>query len=128
MWTIGWGSTGAHVKPGMTITRDEAETLLRQDLRRFEECVERECPVATDNQFAAMVSLAYNIGVAAFQNSTLARRFNAGDKQGAADEFLRWKYAGGNVLLGLRRRREAERAMFLGASVNAAIKMGNAVV
>lgn len=128
--TVGYGHTGPEVYPGMVITESQAEQLLRERLAlEFEPGVRLALTTRPEqHEFDAMVSLAYNIGVAAFQNSTLARRFNAGDKQGAADEFLRWKYAGGNVLLGLRRRREAERAMFLGSSVNTAIKMGNAVV
>lgn len=128
--TVGYGHTGPDVYPGMVITESQAEQMLRERLAlEFEPGVRLALTKRPlQHEFDAMVSLAYNIGVAAFQNSTLARRFNAGDKQGAADEFLRWKYAGGNVLLGLRRRREAERAMFLGSSVNTAIKMGNAVV
>jgi len=64
-------------------------------------------------QFDALVSLAYNIGTQAFRESTLLKRLNTHDYAGAANEFLRWNKAGGQVLEGLRRRREAERAMFL---------------
>lgn len=112
VWTIGWGSTGPHVKAGMTITRDEAETLLRQDLRRFEECVERECPVATDNQFAAMVSLAFNIGCAGFEGSTVCRMHKAGNYTRARLAFAMWVKAGGKTLAGLVRRRAAEAALY----------------
>ena len=59
VWTVGFGSTGSHVKPGMTITKDQAEELLRSDLRRFEDAVAAAAPKATDNQFSAMVSLQY---------------------------------------------------------------------
>src|SRR5690606_4040219 len=75
----------------------------------------------------AMVDLAYNIGVGAFQGSTLVRKFNAGDTDGAADEFLRWNRSGGRVLLGLRRRRKADRCLFLGTTAAEAIALGAAV-
>lgn len=125
--TIGYGHTGPDVFEGMTITEPEAERLLRLRLEReFEPGVRLALTARPEqHEFDAMVSLAYNIGVAAFQNSTLARRFNAGDRLGAADQFRRWKYAGGTVLRGLERRREAERAVFLGTNVNTAIKIAN---
>ncbi len=110
--TIGWGSTGPHVKEGMTITKDQAEELLRSDLRRFEDAVAAAAPKATDNQFSAMVSLAFNIGIGALQRSTVLRRHLAGDHAGAADAFLMWNKAGGRVLAGLTRRREAEAALY----------------
>jgi hypothetical protein len=67
----------------------------------------------TQNQFDALVSLVYNIGQTAFSNSTLLKKLNAKDYQGAADQFLRWNKGGGKVMKGLVRRREAERALFL---------------
>lgn len=110
--TIGWGSTGAHVRMGMTITREEAETLLRDDLRRFEECVARNCPDATDNQFAAMVSLSFNIGCAAFERSTVCRMAKAGNHKRAQLAFGMWVFAGKKKLNGLVRRRAAEAALY----------------
>ncbi len=65
------------------------------------------------NQFDALVSLTYNIGSGAFNNSTLLKKLNKGDYQGAADQFLVWNKAGGKVMKGLVRRREAEQALFL---------------
>ncbi len=113
VWTIGYGSTGPHVKPGMTITESEAEQLLRDDLDRFEASVARCVPNATQNEFDAMVSLAFNIGTAGFERSSVLKRLLAGDKAGAADAFLMWNKAGGRVLAGLTRRRQAERELFL---------------
>lgn len=110
--TIGYGSTGPHVRMGMTITEGEAEELLVRDVARFEKAVAAAAPKASDNEFAAMTSLAFNIGEAAFARSTLLRRHNAGDKAGAADEFKRWVRAGGKVLPGLVRRRAAEAALY----------------
>lgn len=110
--TIGWGSTGPHVKEGMTITKDQAEELLRSDLRRFEDAVAAVAPKATDNQFSAMVSLAFNIGIGALQRSTVLRRHLAGDHAGAADAFGMWNKAAGKTLPGLVRRRAAEAALY----------------
>lgn len=111
VWTIGWGHTDT-AKPGMTITKAEAEGLFDMDLRRFEEAVARKCPVATDNQFAAMVSLAFNVGVAAFDRSTLAKQHAAGNYKLAQLQFARWVFAGGQKLAGLVRRRTAEAKLY----------------
>lgn len=81
--------------------------------------------MATQYQFDAMACLAYNIGAAAFANSTLVRLFNAGDIQLAADQFLRWDKAGGKSVKGLRRRRAAERALYLGETADKAIAIGD---
>jgi lysozyme len=112
--TIGYGSTGPHVKQGMCITEAEAEELLRKDLKRFEDGVWQIAGAATGNQFSAMVSLAFNIGLGAFATSTLVKRHKLGNHIGAANAFLSWKMAGGRVLTGLIRRREAERKLYLG--------------
>lgn len=114
--TIGYGHTGKDVKMGMTITKAQAEDLMRGDLERFEDAVLAALNAKpTQNQFDAMVSLAYNIGAGAFTESTLVRKFNKGDVQGAAAEFLRWTKAGGKEVQGLVRRRHKERDHFLGA-------------
>lgn len=115
VWTIGFGSTrGVH--PGMVITRATAEAMLESDLftaeRGVEACISKPL---TDNQYAACVSLAFNIGTAGFAHSSVAHFINAGDLQKAADCFLPYDHAGGHELLGLKRRREAERGLFLTA-------------
>ena len=102
------------VFPGMVITEAEAEQILRRDLDLFEAGVTRELTVSTtSDQFSAMVSFAFNVGLGAYGDSTLLRKHNAGDFVGAADEFLRWVFAGGQRLPGLERRRDAERALYL---------------
>lgn len=113
--TIGYGSTGPHVKQGMVITEAEADALLSKDLSRFETGVEAmtEGVQTTDNQFAAMVSLAFNIGLGRFATSTALKRHKLGNKIGAGNAFLLWNKAAGNVLQGLNRRREAERKLYL---------------
>lgn len=114
--TIGYGSTGPHVRMGMTITAGEAERLLDKDLSRFEVGVEAMlCGAPTsEDEFSAMASLAFNVGLGRFATSTLLKRHRAGNKIGAANAFLMWNKAGGRVLKGLMRRREAERELYLG--------------
>ncbi|NEP62923.1 MAG: lysozyme [Symploca sp. SIO2G7] len=114
VWTIGYGTTRG-VKPGQEITEAEAEALLKTDLNRFERAVIQAVRVPiNDNQFAALVSFTYNVGSGAMRSSTLLRKLNRRDIYGAANEFPRWNRAGGRVLAGLTRRRNAERALFLG--------------
>ena len=111
--TIGYGSTGPHVTPGMTITEQQAEELLVRDLRRFEETVNKATEVSlTQSMFDALVSFTFNCGSDAYKNSTLLRLLNAGDYEGAAGQFSRWVNGANGPLPGLVRRREAEEAMF----------------
>ncbi len=111
---MGFGHTGPDVTANLTITPQRAVELLHGDLARFEKAVAASLRVkVTDNQFSALVALAYNIGPAALAKSTLIKRLNAGRTQEAADQFLVWTKAAGKTLAGLVRRREAERALFL---------------
>ena len=71
----------------------------------------------SDNQFAALVSFAFNVGSTALKNSSLLKKLNAKDYAGAANEFAKWNKGGGKVLAGLTRRREAERQLFLPLSL-----------
>jgi lysozyme len=114
--TIGYGSTGPHVRMGMTIAPGEADRLLDKDLARFEMGVKAMVTGIPTNpdQFSAMVSLAFNIGLGAFATSTVLKRHKLGNKIGAGNAFLMWNKAGGQVLKGLMRRREAERELYLG--------------
>ena len=118
VWTIGFGTTvypnGIKVMKGDTCTEAQAKTYMVHDLKKFEATVNKAVTVQLNqNQFDALVSLAYNIGTNAFSKSTLLKKLNAKDYQGAADQFLRWNKGGGKVMKGLVRRREAERALFL---------------
>lgn len=118
VWTIGYGWTqpvdGKPIRAGMTIKQETAERLLKTGLVSYESDVSRLVKVGlTQGQFDALVSFTYNLGGRSLSTSTLLRKLNAGDYAGAANEFLRWNKAGGKVLNGLTRRREAERALFL---------------
>lgn len=117
IWTIGWGNTrypdGRRVQPGDTVTREQGDALFDLILRDFEDGVARLAPEATPEQFGAMVSLAYNIGLRAFEGSSVLRHHRAGRHAEAADAFRLWKKGGGQVLAGLTRRREAERLLYL---------------
>jgi lysozyme len=111
--TIGYGHT-AGVQWGQCISQEQAEELLRQDLNYFEQDVSELVKVpVTDNQFAALVSLCYNIGTGAFAGSTLLRFLNDGDYITAAEQFGRWNRGGGEVMPGLVTRRALERELFL---------------
>lgn len=119
VWTIGYGTTaaaGVGITPRahMTITENLASGYLDAAVTKFAHNVTALLTKpANENEFGAMVSLAYNIGPGAFGKSTVLRKFNAGDKIGAADAFLLWNKAGGKVLRGLTNRRKEERALFL---------------
>jgi lysozyme len=113
-WTIGIGSTGPDVVPGLTWTDAEIDERFSADLRRFEVGVNKMLLVpVSQNQFDALVSFVYNCGLQNLKTSTLLRLLNRGEYSKAAAEFNRWVHAGGQLLPGLVRRRRAEAAMFL---------------
>lgn len=113
VWTIGYGHTN-NVRPDDIITQDDAEELLKRDLKVHEDNVKRVVKIAlTQNQFDALVSFEYNVGYGAFANSTLLKLLNAGNYNAASKQFERWVYAGDRVLEGLVKRRKAERELFL---------------
>lgn len=117
--TIGVGHTSAAGQPvvdaNLVITNDEADQILSNDLRSVEHDIERmvTAPLKQD-QFDAIVSWVFNLGIGNLAKSTLLKKLNVQDYSGAADEFLKWDRAGGRVLSGLVKRRKAERLLFLG--------------
>ncbi|VVT52211.1 Phage-related lysozyme (muraminidase) [Kosakonia radicincitans] len=118
VWTIGYGWTqpvdGKPITKGMVIKSETAERLLKTGLVSYESDVSKLVKVKlTQGQFDALVSFAYNLGTRALSTSTLLKKLNAGDYDGAADEFPRWNKAAGKELAGLTRRREAEFALFM---------------
>ena len=112
VWTIGYGHTSG-VKSGMIITEAQAEEYLKADLISFERYLNGLGLALNQNQFDALISLIYNIGIGNFQKSTLLRkaRINANDNS-IMDEFLRWVYSKGRVLPGLQRRRLREMKLY----------------
>jgi len=112
-WTIGYGHAGASVLPGQSISEPEAEKLLQADLAEAVACVNQAVrAVISQGQFDAMVDFCFNAGRGNFVQSTLLRKVNSGDLQGAAGQFALWVHAGGEIVAGLLRRRNAEAAMF----------------
>jgi lysozyme len=111
--TIGWGHT-AGVQLGDTCTQAQADAWFQTDALWAGQAILRTVDVAlTQNQFDALVSFTFNVGVGAEAASTLLKVLNAGNYQAAADQFLRWDHVNGVVDPGLTRRRQAEQALFL---------------
>jgi len=98
-----------------TLTDDEVDKILQDDLRRFERGVLRYCPLGlTQGRFDALCSFAFNVGLGGLQKSSIRQCHNRGDYEGAADAFLKYRMAGGKVSRGLETRRKDERAIYLG--------------
>jgi lysozyme len=121
-WTIGYGHTGPEVHAGLVWTQQQAEQALASDVAQFERDVTGLVKVQINqNQFDALVSFAYNCGsdidaddiAEGLGDSTLLKKLNAGDYDGAANEFPKWNRSGGKVMSGLTKRRNAERSLFL---------------
>ena len=117
--TIGYGSIWGHDGRRTTlehpaITEEQGEELLRRDMAHSESAVRRLIRVPLDEgQFSALVSFTYNLGAGNLHASTLRQKANRGDMIGAADEFPKWRWAGGRILRGLVRRRAEERHLWL---------------
>jgi lysozyme len=124
-WTVGWGATGDDIGPGMVWTQAQADRRLSLDIALRDAVIDKTVTVPlTQGQHDAMVSIVYNVGIGSSEKdgiivlrngkpSTLLRKLNAGDYDGAADQFLLWISPGSNVENGLKRRRTQERCMFL---------------
>ena len=113
VWTIGYGHIkGVH--EGMKITEMQAEEMLKSELHEYEGYINDYVTVPLNqNQFDAMVSWVYNLGGGNLRSSTLLKVLNAGDYDGVPAQMLRWNKAGGKVLEGLTRRRQAEADLFV---------------
>jgi lysozyme len=114
VWTIGYGCTGGGITRDTEWTQGKADAELERRVSRTRHVLEAmvEVPL-TESQFTALCSLAYNIGLDAFEHSTLRRLLNEGNLQAAADQFPKWNRVHGWVSQGLTNRRHAERALFL---------------
>jgi lysozyme len=129
-WTIGYGFTrhldGRKVLPGDTMTRAEAEAQFARQAEPYEAGVREVLQVPVNQpMFDALVSICWNIGIGAFQGSTLVRLLNEGRYLEAAREFARWNKAGGTVLPGLVSRRDREQALFEDGIRQALAETGN---
>jgi len=115
-WTIGWGSTGSDIKKGLTWTQKQCDDRFARDIGTFSAGVAKavQGSKTSQNQFDALVSFAYNVGLGALQKSTLLKRHRAGDFTGAAAQFGLWNKNDGKVMKGLVRRRKAEADLYQG--------------
>jgi len=113
VWTIGYGHIKG-VKEGMTITELQAEEMLKSELNEYEGYINNLVTVELNqNQFDAMVSWVYNLGGGNLKASTLLKVLNSGEYDGVPAQMMRWNKAGGKVLEGLTRRRQAEADLFV---------------
>jgi len=112
VWTIGYGHT-RNVKQGDTVTLDQAEILLQEDVRPCENELNELDINFTQNQFDALVSFNFNLGTTAFKVSTLLKKTKADPLDPTIkDEFMKWCKSGGKELRGLKLRREREAALY----------------
>lgn len=134
--TIGWGSTGKDIYLGLKWTQEQADKRFERDLDKFEKGVMSLVKVPlTQGQFDALVSFAYNVGLdidldnvaEGLGDSTLLKLLNNTDYLGASNQFLKWNKNDGKVMLGLTRRRVAEKALFDGKSASEAITLAQSI-
>lgn len=116
VWTIGVGHTGKDVKAGMKITKEQSRELLKSDLSRFENIVNKSIKVSLNqHEFDALVSFAFNVGGGAFSKSALVNKINSSAPIREIEaQFRRWVYGGGKVLPVLQGRREREIKLYKG--------------
>lgn len=113
-WTVGYGATGPDICKGVIWTQERADADLNARLVMLGAKIDYLVKVPlNDHQKAALVSLVYNIGVGNFTTSSLLRLLNAGDFEGAANQFPCWCHASGKIVAGLVKRRDAEKQEFL---------------
>lgn len=114
IWTIGYGHIRGPVREGDTCTQEQAEAWLLEDVASIaERCIQNMVKVdLTQQEYDALCSFIFNLGCSAFRNSTLLRKLNDGDFDGAAEQFAKWNHADNKVILGLTHRRQAERELF----------------
>ena len=125
VWTIGWGNT-SHAKAGMIITQQQAETFLKEDIVPVERVLNGMGINYTQNQFDALTSWIFNLGIGNFKSSTMYKYIVARKPDlEITDQMVKWVNAGGKPLIGLKKRRVAEANMFLGRDVYYVDSLGN---
>ena len=113
VWTIGVGHTGPEVVKGLSCTLEQVTKWLAEDVREAEDAINRLVKVPlTQNQFDALVSFVFNVGVNAFKGSTMLQKLNGKDYVGASNQFPRWNKDNGRVITGLTKRRLLEQSVF----------------
>lgn len=133
VWTVGYGTTsragvGLEVGPHTRVTEAEAEVYLRRAVEKFADRIRPEITTPmNENEWAAFLSLAYNIGPGAFVESTALRRFNDGDKGGAAEAMLWWNKVGTRFVQGLAKRRQDEMRLFYKPATQPATEPANSI-
>ena len=121
-WTIGYGHTGRNVVNGLRWTQAQADAALAEDVVEFERGVNSLVKVKLSQwQFDALVSFSFNCGINSLKESTLLRFINEAHYSGAANQFERWTKNNGKELLGLKRRRLAEKLLFLTGDIKLAL-------
>jgi len=116
VWTCGWGATGANVSEGTRWTQDQADQRLEDDALVHYLAAARVSPVlwlVGDNKHGSIADFSFNLGTTRYKASTLRRRIDAQDWQGAAEELEKWVYGGGKKLPGLVLRRQEEARLIL---------------
>ena len=114
-WTLGYGHTGTDVKPNQTITTAEAEELLLKDIENFNIHIQHLITAQlNENQFSALVSFTFNVGIDNLKSSTLLKKVNSNPSNPTIkNEFLKWVYANKSILNGLVKRRTAESDLYI---------------
>lgn len=116
-WTVGYGHVLAAYEAFTTLTRAEADALLRKDVGHAAQSVRALVRVPlTHGQFDALVSFTFNLGAGAFERSTLRQVVNREEHDAVPEQLLRWVYAAGRKMPGLLRRRAAEAALYAGVN------------
>lgn len=113
-WTISYGLTGEWVKPGLTLTQQQSDQEFMKYINKFCEDINKVLTVSlTKNQYLAVLSLVWNIGISRFKTSTLLKLINLKDYNSASNEFVKWCKVNGKVIDGLLKRRNSEKALFV---------------
>ena len=125
VWTIGWGNT-SHAKAGMSITQQQAETFLKDDIKPVETLLNGMGINYTQGQFDSLTSFIFNLGQGNFKSSTMYKYIVARKSDlEITDQMVKWHNAGGKPLIGLKKRRCDEANMFLGRDAYYVDSLGN---
>lgn len=122
VWTIGWGSTGKGIVKGLTWTKQQADERMLKDADTYLLATKNLCPKIAGEIHGSIADFTYNLGATRLAGSTLRRKLNKGDFNGAATELQKWVWAGGKKLPGLVARRKAEAQLILNQLVQEVVQ------